>query len=124
VSTKAIVATDGPIRAMGASFTMHEWAHGEMGGPPLHVHHNDDEAWHVLEGTLTFRFADGTAEARAGSTVFVPAGVAHTFGSPVPVRYLIVTTKRVNDLIDALHAPDAGDDQAAIYRRYDSEIVE
>jgi mannose-6-phosphate isomerase-like protein (cupin superfamily) len=41
-----------------------EWeASAERIGPlapvaPLHVHHEDDEAWYVLEGALGFRLAD------------------------------------------------------------------
>ena len=107
----------------GLVFSVKEWAHGPMDGPPLHVHHNGDEAWHVLDGTLRFRYADRTEQAPAGTTVMVPAGVAHTYGSDADVRYLIIATNEIFDLIEALHAPDAGD-EAAIYRKYNSEIVE
>src|SRR5690349_11639359 len=64
-----------PIAATGGSFDVHEWS--GSGAGYLHVHHADDEAWHVLEGTLTFRFKDKQIEATAGTTVFVPAGVPH-----------------------------------------------
>lgn len=107
----------------GAVFSVKEWSHGPMDGPPLHVHHSGDEAWHVLEGTLRFRYADRTEEAPTGTTVLVPAGIAHTFGCEGPVRYLIIATNEIFDLIEALHEPDASD-QAAIYRTYNSEIVE
>jgi hypothetical protein len=39
------------------------------------VHHSDDEAWHVLDGELAFRYTDRTETAGPGTTVFVPAGV-------------------------------------------------
>jgi len=52
---------------------------GAVGPRRFNVHHEDDEAWHVLEGTLQFRFADGELEATGGSMVFVPAGVPHTY---------------------------------------------
>ena len=107
----------------GTVFSVKEWSHGAMDGPPLHVHHKGDEAWHVLEGTLSFRYIDRTAHAPAGTTVLVPAGIAHTFGSDGPVRYLIIATNEIFDLIEALHAPNAPD-QPAIYRKYNSEIVE
>jgi mannose-6-phosphate isomerase-like protein (cupin superfamily) len=55
----------------------------------LRVHHLDDEAWHVLEGSLHFRFADRELDAPAGSTVFVPADLAHTYQAH-DARYLIV----------------------------------
>lgn len=67
-----IIAAGGGVDARGTRFEVREWAHGPMDGPPLHVHHSDDEAWHVLEGTLHFRFADDTSEVGEGATVFVP----------------------------------------------------
>lgn len=126
--TDAIIATAGEaIRADGVAFVMREWAHGPNEGPPVHVHHSDDEAWYVLDGSLRFQLGDRTVDAGAGTCVFVPPGVAHTFGNPGPgsARYLIITTPRVLALIDALHGPDAAtpDQQAAIYRRYDSEML-
>ena len=111
-----------PIAATGSSFDVHEWS--GSGAGYLHVHHADDEAWHVLEGTLTFRFKDKQIEAPAGTTVFVPAGVPHDyFESQGPTRYLIILTPRLRDLISALQeAPREGHDE--IMRRYKSEIVE
>jgi mannose-6-phosphate isomerase-like protein (cupin superfamily) len=110
------------IAADGKSFAVHEW---RGSGPPyLHVHHEDDEAWHVLEGTLRFRFADRTRDAGPGSTVFVPAGVAHTYQALEDARYLIILTPRLRKLIAELQsAPDrSGDDE--IFRRHSSEILE
>jgi len=118
-----VVAMPGEaIHASGQAIAVHEWSHGAMVGPPLHVHHHDDEAWYVLEGTLHFELGDRSVDVGAGGCMFVPAGVRHTFGSPGAVRYLIVTTPRVLALIDALHR-DPNDDEAVVYRRFDSEIV-
>jgi mannose-6-phosphate isomerase-like protein (cupin superfamily) len=36
---------------------------------PLHVHHSDDEAWHVVSGALRFRFNDHVMVAEAGTPV-------------------------------------------------------
>ena len=55
-----------PIAATGRSFDVREWS--GSGPDYLHVHYADDEAWHVLEGTLTFRFADRLVKARPGAT--------------------------------------------------------
>ena len=43
------------IAAVGTSLVIHEWT--ESGPSYLHIHRSDDEAWHVLEGSLRFRFA-------------------------------------------------------------------
>src|SRR6476620_12489985 len=91
-----------PIAAMGRSFDIHEWSGSGPDYP--HVHYSDDEAWHVLEGTLTFRFLDREVEAPAGSTIFVPAGVAHAYyEAHGPTRYLIIMTPNLRALISALH---------------------
>lgn len=122
-----VVGKGGHLVADGVSFAIREWAHGPMDGPPLHVHHKDDEAWHVLDGTLTFRLGDRTVDADSGQTVFVPAGVAHTYGCSGDVRYLIVTTPRIFALIAELHtlADDEDPDAARpIYLKYESEVVE
>ncbi|MFT3892251.1 MAG: cupin domain-containing protein [Anaerolineales bacterium] len=111
-----------PISAMGGSFDIYEWS--GSGPEYLHVHYSDDEAWHVLEGTLTFRFRDRNVEASAGTTVFVPAGVAHSyFEAHGPTRYLIILTPRLRELISALHAAPF-QEHSEIMKRFDSEIVE
>jgi mannose-6-phosphate isomerase-like protein (cupin superfamily) len=109
------------LAATGQSFEIHEW---RGSGPDyLHVHHSDDEAWHVLEGTLTFRFVDRQVEASAGTTVFVPAGVPHTyFVTGKPTRYLIILTPRLRALIEALHSTPR-EQHGAVMKQFDSAIL-
>ena len=111
-----------PFSAAGSSFEIHEWR--GSGPATLHVHHSDDEAWHVLEGELTFRYADRTETAGAGTTVFVPAGTAHTFTANANSRYLIVLTPRLRALIAELQKDRDPSHQHEIYRRFDSELLE
>lgn len=111
-----------PVAAIGQSFDIYEWS--GSGPDYLHVHHADDEAWHILEGTLTFKFRDREVQATAGTTIFVPAGVPHTYyESSGPTRYLIILTPRLRDLIAALHAAPREYHQA-IMHRFHSEIVD
>src|SRR3712207_4756457 len=42
------------------------------GGPPPHIHRNEDETFYILEGECTFRLGDETITARAGDFVNVP----------------------------------------------------
>jgi len=51
---------------------------------PLHLHHNDDEGWYVLEGTLHIRRGDEVVATGAGSAVLVPRGTPHTYWNPAP----------------------------------------
>jgi len=92
---------------------------------PLHVHHGDDEAWHVVSGALRFRFTGRQVTAPAGATVLVPAGTPHTFGNagPGPSRFIIILPARLDELISQLHASDPAE-HPEIYRRYASELLE
>jgi mannose-6-phosphate isomerase-like protein (cupin superfamily) len=92
---------------------------------PLHVHHQDDEAWYVVEGALRFRLADRELIAPAGSTVLVPAGVPHTFGNagPEPSRYLIVMPDRLQQLVAKLHEVPVAE-HPAVYREFESTLLE
>lgn len=111
-----------PISAEGGSYNIYEWS--GSGPDYLHVHYSDDEAWHVLEGTLTFKFRDREVEAPAGTTVFVPAGVAHSYyEANGPTRYLIILTPGLRELISALHAAPFKE-HGEIMQRFNSEIVE
>ena len=107
--------------ARGGSFCVHEWR--GSGPATLHVHHADDEAWHVLDGTLEFRFADHSVAVQAGGTMFVPAGVAHTYEA-VNARYLIILTPRLDALIKALQSERDRARDPAIYQAHESELLE
>ena len=59
-----------------------------------HVHGDEDDAFYILEGEMTFFFGDEDDEAVAppGTFVLVPPGVRHGFRNPGPdpVRMLNV----------------------------------
>jgi quercetin dioxygenase-like cupin family protein len=119
-----IVAGPGspPIAAAGASLVIREWT---MPGPYyMHVHQADDEAWHVLEGVLRFKFPDREVDAPAGTTVFVPAGVAHTYTVVEPARYLIILTPKIDRLIEKLLDPAGVDDLRSTLGEFDTVIEE
>ncbi|HYC34025.1 MAG TPA: cupin domain-containing protein [Gemmatimonadales bacterium] len=111
-----------PLAATGGSFSIMEWT--GSGPASLHIHHRDDEAWHVLEGTLRFRFSDRTVDVPEGGTVWVPAGVAHTYEAAPGSRYLIVLTPRVAALIRELQRTTDDAVLPAVYLRYESEMLE
>lgn len=48
-------------------------------GPPLHVHHREDEAFYILEGKIRFRRGDDVFVATAGDFVFAPREIPHNF---------------------------------------------
>ncbi len=61
-------------------------------GSPLHVHSREDEWFYVLEGELTFWVGGEVSVAPAGTFVFGPKGIPHTFiVSSEESRFLLVT---------------------------------
>ncbi len=117
-----IFQADTQASADGQSFCLRDWR--GSGPATLHVHHADDEAWLVLEGTLRFRLGSRDVDVTAGATVFVPAGVVHTYEALPGSRYLLVLTPRLRDLISELQANRAPAAQAEIYHRHQSELLE
>lgn len=47
--------------------------------PPPHTHRAEDEAFYILEGEFSFVCGDQTFPASAGSFVYFPRDMAHTF---------------------------------------------
>ena len=92
--------------------------------PVIHIHRSDDEAWHVLEGSLRFRFPDREVDAPAGTSVFVPAGSPHTYRVTEPSRYLIFLTPRLDHLITKLRSLSDQSEVRATLAEFDTVMVE
>jgi mannose-6-phosphate isomerase-like protein (cupin superfamily) len=61
----------------GISIIEHHAAHAAS--PPLHIHHNEDEIFHILEGEIRLRVGDEDLHAGVGDTSTVPRGVPHSY---------------------------------------------
>ena len=48
-------------------------------GPPLHLHHNEDETFYVLEGEVTILVGEDLIDLSAGDYLFAPREVAHVY---------------------------------------------
>jgi mannose-6-phosphate isomerase-like protein (cupin superfamily) len=122
------------LGSINHDFVIAEWQ--DPGGPvgparliaPLHLHHGDDEAWYVLEGTLRVQVGSDIVEAHTGSGVFVPKGTPHTYWNPGPgpVQYLLVMTQNIYQLIQAIHAMPHRSVPLlrAVFQKYDSELLD
>ena len=64
------------------------------GGPPLHIHRNEDETFYIVEGECDFQLGDERISAGAGDFVNIPRGSVHNFhnGGTEPVRMVLTFT--------------------------------
>ncbi len=64
------------------------------GGPPPHVHLNEDEWFFVQEGRFSFLVENAWRELSAGGAVFLPRSAIHTFrnSGDATGRLLVATT--------------------------------
>lgn len=115
------------------SFVIAEWQDaGAPPGPPrwiapLHLHRSDDEAWYVLEGRLCVKQGEEEVELGPGSAILVRRGTPHTYWNPAPdrVRYLLLMTPRIHQLIQEIHATQERTPSAmrALFEKFDSELL-
>src|SRR3954467_6196265 len=63
----------------GGGFTRPDGPGPADGGVPLHVHHEEDEGFYVLEGSVSITVGDDVVELKAGEHAFAPGGIPHRF---------------------------------------------
>ena len=74
------------------AFALFDAVSPPRGGPPLHVHHREDEFFFILEGEAEFMVAGQRSRAGAGTFVAAPREIPHTFHNPgsTPLHMLIM----------------------------------
>ncbi len=103
---------------------------------PQHVHHDEDEAWYILEGEATFYCGDDRFSAGPGAWVFLPKGIPHAFRVGASGARLLTFSAPAGfaDFVQAAGEPAQGhalppdgpvdvEQLAAIAGRYGIEIV-
>ena len=61
--------------------------------PPLHIHHNEDEGFYLLEGDVSFYLPGRRIDVTAGESVLAPRGVPHAYRvGDAGARWLVTST--------------------------------
>ena len=81
-------------RHTGGNFALIEIRVLPGGGPPPHLHRNEDETFYILEGELQLWVDGRTLNAAAGACVFAPRGIPHRFtnATQTPTRFLVIAS--------------------------------
>lgn len=114
----------------GGAFSLIETAETEPGdGPPLHIHRDAAESFYVIDGEYLMHIDGRDFRCPAGSFIYVPIGMAHTFRSVAAGsrKLNLYTPSAMEGYFDELSAAvRVGADEAAladIAARYSMEIV-
>jgi mannose-6-phosphate isomerase-like protein (cupin superfamily) len=125
--TMTVKATETDTRG---AFTLLEADEPAGFGPPLHIHHDADEAFYVLDGEYVMFIEEREERCPAGTFVFIPAGVRHGFRvGHRPSRKLNLYTPAAmlgyfDELSAVLNAGEADPEVlSAIAARYGMEVI-
>lgn len=94
-------------------------------GSTLHIHHNEDEHFLILEGTAHLVVGDRTLDLPAGQSITLPRGVPHAWSnrSDAPLRSLVIFNPGGFDRLCVEMATPKGVDRSDIRRRFGLEVV-
>jgi quercetin dioxygenase-like cupin family protein len=77
IDNRATIELDGDVTGGAFDLVAVEARSGDM--PPLHVHHDADETFYVLEGRVSFDLPGRRVELAEGGTLFAPRGEPHVY---------------------------------------------
>lgn len=75
----------------GGAATSVETVRRIRGGPPMHVHPEQDEWFFVREGEFDIRIGDATHHLYPGDSLLAPRGVPHAFANTTEQGRMLVT---------------------------------
>ena len=89
----------------GGALSVMAWEGRAPGGPPLHLHPEQDEVFIVDAGHYRFECGGERFDLDPGDTIFLPRGVPHTFcqrSATGRLRYLYTPAGQMEDFFVAL----------------------
>jgi mannose-6-phosphate isomerase-like protein (cupin superfamily) len=96
------------------------------GGPPLHLHFNQEEWFYVSEGRVKFLIGEKTLTLGPGESILAPRRVAHTFSSVVPSSHLLIAFSpagKMEQYFRDAHGNGALAAQPEFMNRYDVQWI-
>jgi len=98
------------------------------GGPPLHVHPDQDEWFFVREGEFDMVVGDARHHLSAGDSLLAPRGVPHAFASTTETARMLVTFFPAGQMEDFFRAAASAvkpspPEMAAIFARHGMKVV-
>ena len=99
------------------------------GGPPLHIHPNQDEWFYVIEGEYLFQVGEDKYQMKAGDTIFLPRKVRHAFIQLTEKGKMIVSYLPAGKMeeffavTDKWTAPPTKEEITKVFADHDMQVV-
>jgi len=111
------------------NLTLFEYIGNEKGGPPLHIHPNQDEIFFIVGGEYLFQVGTEQHLLKIGDTIFLPRNVPHTFAqisTTGKMIFLFQPSGKMEDFFRAianLTSPPKPEIANKIFEEHDMKIV-
>jgi quercetin 2,3-dioxygenase len=100
------------------------------GGPPLHIHLDQDEWFYIVSGEYRFRVGNEEFLLKAGDSLFAPRQVPHTFAfvGDAPGR-MLCTFQPAGDMeaffreLGKISGPPAAEQMATLFAKHGMRVV-
>jgi quercetin dioxygenase-like cupin family protein len=111
------------------ALSVFEYIGNEKGGPPLHIHPNQDEIFFIVSGDYLFQVGTEHYKLQTGDTIFLPRNVPHTFAqlsTKGKMFFLFQPSGKMEDFfrtIGNLNTPPKPEIAAKIFEDHDMKII-
>ena len=113
----------------GGRLGVFEYAGKVRGGPPLHLHHDQDEIYLVQEGQYLFQVGEARTVVGPGGAIFLPRGVPHAFAQLGDTGRMLFMFSPAGDMEDYFRAlaqlkgPPPPEEEAALFAAHGMSLI-
>jgi quercetin dioxygenase-like cupin family protein len=99
------------------------------GGPPLHIHTNQDEFFYIINGEYLFQVGDEKYQMKAGDTIFLPRNIPHAFVQLTETGKVLVSylpAGKMEDffrITDSWTSPPTNEEIEKVFEAHEMKIV-
>ena len=92
----------------------------------MHIHENEDEIYHILEGEYEIQCGDETYKATTGAVAVLPRRIPHAsrnVSNQVSRALLLCSPGGFDDFMEELSQTQTPEDRNTIYRKYGFSLM-
>jgi len=111
----------------GGNFFLFEHSNLLPGGPPLHLHYNQEEWFYIIEGQVLVQIGKERIQLKPGDSVLAPRKIPHAFtavgATPAKMHIGYSPAGKIEQFFRVLANGKPVVWDAAFFRKYDCELL-